>query len=162
MIIRIANDGGMTVIELVPADGAGVPVTAIETAEAAVPRAYAPAPPKRRWLRYTGTVGVFTVALVIGMALGGFHATPAGRTQTQPPDAAAFFRRPEKAKHHAVASAQPAGRVGAPAPAPPGQGVPPRIAAALLSHPTVAGTASSPGSPSGATPDPEKLFGLQP
>lgn len=162
MIIRIANDGGMTVIELVPANGAGVPVTAIETAEGVHPRLHAPAPSKRRWLRYTGTAGAFAIALIIGMALDGFRTTPARGTQTQPSAPIAVFRRPERAKPHPVAPAQPAGTLAAPAPVAPRQGVPPRIAAALSSRPTVSGTTAPPGSASAVTPDPEKLFGLQP
>lgn len=162
MIIRIANDGGVTVIELVPADGAGVPVTAIETAEGAHPRLHAPAPPKRRWLRYTGAAGAFAVALVVGMALGEFHATPAGGTQTQPSAPVAVFRLPERAKPHPIASAKPAGMFAVPDPAAPRQGVPPRIAAALSSRPTISRPAAPPGPASAATPDPEKLFGLQP
>jgi hypothetical protein len=162
MIIRIAQDCGMTVIELVHADGAVDPVTAIETAEAGHPRLHAPASPRRRWLRYTGAAGLFAVALVIGMALGGFHATPVVGTPAQLAAPNAAYEVRQGAQPGLVPSALPAASAAIVTPPVRGQGVPPRIAAALSSRPTVSGPAASLGSPTGATPDPEKLFGLQP
>lgn len=150
MIIRIANDGGRNVIEVESDDA-----TTIETYERLVPQPRTSIAARSRLLRYGGTAVAFGVALVVGMALGGLHATPAtgeGAAFRVPPiivppprPTAAIL--PPPATQPAAVSAH---------------GLPPRIAAALSSRPTAATTPGASAQGASAVRDPEKLFGLQP